>query len=779
MFEVVRRKPSLRKIYYSRIQYATNTNLSIPYGIFEWLKTVFLTPESVLLREIGLDAIMFLRYLYICFWILLFTWILAVVALLPINIIQPSTNGTNETIELSGGTLLEVSANGLSNLSITKIPDGSNLLWIHVLCCYLISGLCYYLFYGEYKLYTMYNIKVAKNESGVVENLQQRTILITNLTPELSSKSKLTKWFEDLDIGEISEINMNTSQDYQLLQKLHQHNKLLRKLESAYMYWAIQIYKSVEKDRRWDRWTKLSPQKLIDIHETPMSDLYKEKAAKKRYTCRPLFYEAAEGTIKRYDVINSLTYKINILESEIDNLRNQTTQLGQQMESRSNSNLSATLNRIYKDLEKYSVSAFVTFKDRKSAIMARQLLLHSALDTTTMLVTQAPVPNDVIWDSLSRTLFDRLIKRNAVLLLVWYLSYLGCWDSLTEIQEATLSQYFYFLLFNVHFVYTIISSAWVTSSELYLHPLSWVENVANSFPSGSAFFINYLILNLSVFSVELLRPVPALYYLFMRLFITTPREFLELSNINSYLNYGWIYPFQILMFLIVISYAVISPLVLLPGVVYFAFAYVVYKNQLMYVYIKPVEGQGKYWKMAFDRSVVGIGLFQFLSAGILSAKQAAYPSILVGILIPITVYFHSICERSFGKQNLIPLELLVKPPETVEEKLENTDSIQNSPPIQVEVENTQSVDEIDPQVKVLQIKSPTTPLFPSKDLAAIQAKSDDYRSPSKSLKLTRLWIPEYISHLINAEEPDNLANVEENQLSITDMNWTSIQNLRP
>ncbi|KAJ3311769.1 hypothetical protein HDV04_003781 [Boothiomyces sp. JEL0838] len=507
----------------------------------------------------------------------------------------------------------------------------------------------------------MYNIEVAKNESGVVENLQQRTILITNLTPELSSKSKLTKWFEDLDIGEISEINMNTSQDYQLLQKLHQHNKLLRKLESAYMYWAIQIYKSVEKDRRWDRWTKLSPQKLIDIHETPMSDLYKEKAAKKRYTCRPLFYEAAEGTIKRYDVINSLTYKINILESEIDNLRNQTTQLGQQMESRSNSNLSATLNRIYKDLEKYSVSAFVTFKDRKSAIMARQLLLHSALDTTTMLVTQAPVPNDVIWDSLSRTLFDRLIKRNAVLLLVW------C----------------------------------------------------------------------------------------------------------------WIYPFQILMFLIVISYAVISPLVLLPGVVYFAFAYVVYKNQLMYVYIKPVEGQGKYWKMAFDRSVVGIGLFQFLSAGILSAKQAAYPSILVGILIPITVHFHSICERSFGKQNLIPLELLVKPPESVEEKLENTDSIQNSSPIQVQVENTQPVDEIDPQIQVLQIKSPTTPLFPSKDLAAIQAKSDDYRSPSKSLKLTRLWIPEYISHLINADEPDNLANVEENQLSITDMNWTSIQNLRP
>ncbi|KAJ3322200.1 hypothetical protein HDV06_003260 [Boothiomyces sp. JEL0866] len=840
IFEIVRRKPSLQRIYYTRLQYTPHTRLTIPTGLFEWLKTVFLTPESILLHEIGLDALMFLRYMYICFWILLFTWILVIVVLLPINIFQPSSNGTNETIVLNGGTLLQVSANGLSNLSITKVPDGSGLLWIHVLCCYLISGLCYYLLYGEYKIYTTYNIEVAKNDPGVVENLQQRTILINNLTPELCNKAKLKKWFDDLAIGEVTEINMNTSQDYQLLQRLHLHHKLLRKLESAYMYWAIQIYKTVEKDA-WRVWTKLSPQKLIEIHETPMSDIYKEKASKHSFRCRPLFFEAANGTIKRYDVINSLTYKINTLENEIDNLRTQTFQVSRQLEPRSNSNLTATLNRIYKDFEKYSVSAFVTFDDRRGAIMARQLLLHSALDTTTMQITQAPVPNDIIWDSLSRTLFDRLIKRNAVLLLVWcicilwviptyyistiplqlmqipawrsymenypdtalfitscispililistaimpyildYLSYLGCWDSLTEIQEATLSQYFYFLLFNVHFVYTIISSAWVTSSELYIHPLSWVERVANSFPSGSAFFINYLILNLSVFSVELLRPVPALYYLFMRQFITTPREFLELSNLNSYLNYGWIYPFQILIFLIVISYSVISPLVVLPGVVYFAFGYIVYKNQLMYVYIKPIQGQGKYWKMAFDRSVAGIGLFQFLSAGILSAKQAAYPSILVGILIPVTVYFHSICERSFGKQNLIPLEVLRKTPcaDEEENKLEENSIPGQTPQIQIEVTHSQPMDPVENTVTVLQLKSPTTPLFPSRDLAAIQAKSDDYRSPSKSLKLPRLWIPEYISHLINENDADNLANIEEDQLSITNMNWSSIQNLR-
>ncbi|KAJ3272164.1 hypothetical protein HDV01_005929 [Terramyces sp. JEL0728] len=335
---------------------------------------------------------------------------------------------------------------------------------------------------------------------------------------------------------------MNTSQDYRLLQKLHQYNKYLRKLETAYMYWAIQIYKTVQNKGKW---TKLSPQKLIEIHENPMPESVREEASKVSFNCRPLFFQAANGTIKRYDVINSLTYKINLLENAIDNLRNQTFLINQRVERSSSSHLSETLNRIYKDLEKYSVSAFVTFEDRRNAIIARQLSLHSALDTTTMQVDQAPVPNDVIWDSLSRTLFDRLIKRNAVLLLVWCICIL------------------------------------------------WV--------------------------------IPT-YYI-----STIPVELMRIPAWQSYMEK---YPDSALFIT-----SCISPILIL---------------------------------------------------------------ISTGIMPYVLDY-----------------------------------------------------------------------------LAAIQAKSEDYRSPSKSLKLTKLWIPEYITHLINENEADNLANIEEQHFSsITNMNWSSIQNLR-
>ena len=100
-------------------------------------------------------------------------------------------------------------------------------------------------------------------------------------------------------------------------------------------------------------------------------------------------------------------------------------------------------------------------------------------------------------------------------------------------------------------------------------------------------------------------------------------------------------PFTLMdyVFIVVLCYSVIAPLVIFPGkllidilgIVYYAMAWLIYKNQLIYVYIKRSEAHGQYWLMAYKRSVLGLGLFQFLTAGLLSAKKASYPAIAVGL----------------------------------------------------------------------------------------------------------------------------------------------------
>jgi hypothetical protein len=75
-----------------------------------------------------------------------------------------------------------------------------------------------------------------------------------------------------------------------------------------------------------------------------------------------------------------------------------------------------------------------------------------------------------------------------------------------------------------------------------------------------------------------------------------------------------------LIFIVVLCYSIISPIVILPGAIYFGTAWMVYKNQLLFVYVKQSEGRGRLWKMAYNRTVAGLFIFQFLTAGLLSTK---------------------------------------------------------------------------------------------------------------------------------------------------------------
>lgn len=164
---------------------------------------------------------------------------------------------------------------------------------------------------------------------------------------------------------------------------------------------------------------------------------------------------------------------------------------------------------------------------------------------------------------------------------------------------------------------------------------------------------------------------------------------------------GYMFPIQILLFCTVICYSVINPLILLPGVIYFGAAWMVYKNQLIYVYVKEVESYGAFWKMAYTRSLMGLYAFQFVTAGLLSAKRANYQAILCGLLVPCTVIFQILCSSIFSRHlKYLPL------------------------------------DQCDDQP------------FPT---AAPGQKSLSYQSPAFSKRLRTVWVPEYIAHLVTPE----------------------------
>lgn len=186
--------------------------------------------------------------------------------------------------------------------------------------------------------------------------------------------------------------------------------------------------------------------------------------------------------------------------------------------------------------------------------------------------------------------------------------------------------------------------------------------VAQTLPTGATFFINYIILCMLAYPVELLRIFPIAYTFIHKRFITTPRQYHDLNFYTSYLNYGILYPLHVLLFVVVICYSIIAPLIIIPGSIYFGLGWLIFKNQLMFVYVKEFESYGRHWIMAFDRCVVGCVVFQLTLAGILASKNCEIQALAVLPLLPITYYYWRYCHLSFRlKTELVPLDQLPPP----------------------------------------------------------------------------------------------------------------------
>jgi hypothetical protein len=193
---------------------------------------------------------------------------------------------------------------------------------------------------------------------------------------------------------------------------------------------------------------------------------------------------------------------------------------------------------------------------------------------------------------------------------------------------ATMSKFYFFLFFNVFFVFTVASGFWIFIDEFSKSPQDAFKSISIIIPAGATFFINYFILAMMSSVLELCRPALILLLVLRRMFSRTPRELYQLNLRSGRLDYGIIYPNYVLIFVIVTTYSVIAPIIILPAILYYTLAWVVWKNQLAYVYVKEWEAYGRHWKMAIKRCIVGLGVSQTVLVGILLSKNGKFIALI-------------------------------------------------------------------------------------------------------------------------------------------------------
>ncbi|KAJ3038080.1 hypothetical protein HDV00_001041, partial [Rhizophlyctis rosea] len=706
----------------------------IPQGWFQGLKPALKIEEEFFINNVGLDAVMFLRFLRMALIVVLAIACLNLPILLPINYYvgkanqPPPDRPINDTSKL-----VQLGHQSLAQYSIAFIPDGSSFFAAHIFCAYVVSGIVFYMLYTSYRDYVALVAKYIHQDHGVLatralgwrkwEKLQLRTILVQNIPPELQSEEKLRTWFDGLGLGEVETAAMDHDAGQQLRKVMDRREKTLKKLEHAYIDWLVSIDR--ERLRRLGskapRW--YSPGRIMRLHsaphditETGLDDdtIHSLRPKIRTRTTKFPLGKPQNPTITapttRRDAIDHYTQKLSTQTTRIKQLRALATD---------------PTTPIHKDPSStlHTTSAFITFQSQRAAQIAVQVLLHSSPHPWSLRVRLAPAPLDVLWRSVSMPYLRRQLQKYTILVLTvaltffwivpswaiasltslesvarvpafrWVvnilagnemvyglvqtlgpplvlsifnavmpfileaLSYQQGFESNSHVEMATMDKYFFFLFFNVFFVFTLANTVWKIISTFFDNPLSIINLVSTSLPEGATFFINYIILNLILFPLELLRPQILLLHSFARLFLRTPREFHNLSLATSYLNYGILYPMHVIIFVITLCYSVIAPLILVPAVAYYAIAWVVYRNQLLFVYVKEWEGFGRHWGKGFGMCCAGLGVAQVTLAGMVGAKRAPTATILMIPLIISTLAFYIYCRRAFEKRTyLLPLD---------------------------------------------------------------------------------------------------------------------------
>lgn len=234
----------------------------------------------------------------------------------------------------------------------------------------------------------------------------------------------------------------------------------------------------------------------------------------------------------------------------------------------------------------------------------------------------------------------------------------------SAITLAVMKKYYLFLVVNVLLLTSLGTGVLPTlqkiikpeGGDIQFSPMEIIEIFASTLPDASTFFVTYaLLLGLTGPAKELLQLVPlVLNYLFTVVLAKSPRQIWNVQGRLSSVNYGTLFPPQVLMFSIGMLYSTIAPIILPVVAFYFTMFYFVYRHQFLYVYYTPVETGGLAFPVAVRQAFTGIFIFQMTIFGIFLLKQSTL-FVIPHLIVLLILLIVTIMARSNLKEAFEPL----------------------------------------------------------------------------------------------------------------------------
>ncbi|MBA0705984.1 hypothetical protein Golax_018128 [Gossypium laxum] len=357
--------------------------------------------------------------------------------------------------------------------------------------------------------------------------------------------------------------------------------------------------------------------------------------------------------------------------------------------------------------DKERPAAFVFFRTRYAAIVAAQVLQSS---NPMLWVTQlAPEPNDVYWSNLSIPYKQVWLRKIATLLgaivfMFVFLAPVTFVQGLTQLDQlrqtfpflkGILKQKFmnqlvtgylpsvilmlfmyavpptmmlfstiegnvshserkksagikvlYFTIWNVFFV-NVLSGSIIRQLSVFSSFRDIPTQLAKAVPTQATFFTTYVLTSgWASLSCEVIQLFPLLCNGFRRFILRRQEE--PCSNHALTFPHHTEIPRLLLFGLLGFTCSIMAPLILPFLLVYFFLAFLVYRNQILNVYVPKYESGGHFWPVVHNTTIFSLVLTQVIALGVFGIKRSPVASGFTIPLIFLTLLFNEYCRQRFS-----------------------------------------------------------------------------------------------------------------------------------
>ncbi|XP_028806974.1 CSC1-like protein RXW8 [Neltuma alba] len=625
LYSILRKQPGNVNVYFGRrlaSKRSRRTDLCLERFVPSpsWILKAWHTTEDELLAVGGLDAVVFVRIVVFSLRVFSVAAIICTCLVLPVNYY-----GQDREHE-------DLSFEPLEVFSIENVKEGSRWLWAHCLALYIITIAACALSYFEFKAIT--NLRLV-HIIGSPPNPSHFAIVVRGIpwSPEVSYYETVRKFF--------SNYHESTYLSHQMIYKSGTVEKLKDDAEL--------MYKSI-KGNSFDQ------------------------------SCKPHLTQCFCGGPRN---------SFKMISNEISSIHGRTAYNDVNLDER----------------KKECAAAFVFFKTRYAALVASRILQTS--NPMLWVTDQAPEPHDIYWSNLCIPYGQLWIRKIAILvasvvfMLVFLIpvTFVQGMTQLDHLQESlpflkgilkkkyvsqivtgylpsvililflytvppTMMQFsaiegsisrsrrkksacykvLFFLIWNVFFV-NVFTGSVISQLSIFNRITNLPEQLAKEVPAQATFFITYVLSSgWASLATELIQIFPLFWISFQRYILRCKDDSLMAPPSFPYHTET---PRILLFAFLGFTCSILAPLIAPFLLVYFFLGYLVYKNQLVNVYVTKYDSGGEFWPIAHNTTVFALIFTQIVALGVFGMKRSPVASGFTIPLLILTILFHEYCRQRF------------------------------------------------------------------------------------------------------------------------------------